>query len=215
MGCQPSSSQGAEEDRGHQATSLGLQAVVPAAALAAQPPSLYQLLELSPEASAEQVRSAFRSLSKRFHPDTTTLPQEEAGRRFRQLQEAMAVLGDPEQRRRYDAQLRAQALNRQAIQRAQVQANAWRPNTDPPVRRPLSGGEWFALLLLALALGFSLVLGLGMAWWRGLELVETGAPQHWLQSWQERLMPAPQPEPLPPAELSLEPEQPSAPALPT
>ena len=189
--------------------------MVPAALLAAPPPSLYQLLELSPEATAEQVRSAFRSLSKRFHPDTTKLPKEEAGLRFRQIKEAMAVLGDPEQRRRYDAQLRAQALNRQAIQRAKLQASTWRPNTDPPARRPLSGGEWFALVLLGLALGFSLVLGVGMAWWRGVELVETGAPQQWLQSLQERLTPEPPPAPPAPVELSATPEQLPAPVIPS
>jgi uncharacterized protein involved in exopolysaccharide biosynthesis len=35
------------------------------------------------------------------------------------------------------------------------------------VRRALSGGEWLALLLLALALVFSLVLGVGLALARG------------------------------------------------
>ncbi len=39
------------------------------------------------------------------------------------------------------------------------------------VRRTLSGGEWFALLLLGLALVFCLVLGVGLAWLRGTELV--------------------------------------------
>ena len=140
--------------------------------MAATPPSLYSLLQVPPEASTEQLRSAFRLLSKRFHPDTTELPEAEAATRFRQLQEAMSVLGDPEQRRRYDALLRAQALNREQQQRQKV--TVWRPNTDPPARRPLSGGEWFALLLLALALGFSLVLGIGLAWWRGVQVVQSG-----------------------------------------
>ena len=142
--------------------------------MAATPPSLYSLLQVPPEASAEQLRSAFRLLSKRFHPDTTELPEDEAAARFRQLQEAMSVLGDPEQRRRYDALLRAQALNREQQQQQRIKAAVWRPNTDPPSRRPLSGGEWFALLLLALALAFSLVLGIGLAWWRGVQVVQGG-----------------------------------------
>ena len=62
---------------------------------------------------------------------------------------------------------------------------AWRPPVvvpsraaaEPlPVRRALSGGEWFALLLLALAVVFSLVLGVGLAWARGAELVR---PPSW------------------------------------
>ncbi len=45
------------------------------------------------------------------------------------------------------------------------------------VRRTLSGGEWFALLLLGLALAFCLVLGVGLAWLRGTELVRE--PSWW------------------------------------
>jgi hypothetical protein len=45
------------------------------------------------------------------------------------------------------------------------------------VRRSLSGGEWFALLLLALAMAFSLLLGIGVAWARGAELVRQ--PSWW------------------------------------
>lgn len=57
------------------------------------------------------------------------------------------------------------------------------------VRRTLSGGEWFALLLLGLALVFCLVLGVGLAWLRGTELVRE--PSWW------------------PAQESLEPSQPA------
>jgi hypothetical protein len=39
------------------------------------------------------------------------------------------------------------------------------------VRRALSGGEWLALLLLGLAVLFSLVLGVGLALARGADLV--------------------------------------------
>ena len=42
---------------------------------------------------------------------------------------------------------------------------------ETTTRRPLSGGEWFALVLLGGALGFSLVLGVGLAWWRGMALL--------------------------------------------
>ena len=119
--------------------------------MAPAPASLYALLEVPQEASNEQVRQAFRTLSKRFHPDTTELPPELAAARFQALQEAMVVLGDPQKRRLYDASLRAAELNQQRL----AQRFSWRPNTDPPPRRDLSGGEWFALVLLGLALGFS------------------------------------------------------------
>lgn len=132
------------------------------------PPSYYALLGVAPGASAEELRQAFRSLSKRYHPDTTSLPAAEAAAAFLQLQQGYAVLSDPQQRQRYDAELLA------------LQALLWRPaafSTTPAtpaqrlepgeVRRPLSGGEWLALLLLGSTLVLSLALGLGLAWLRG------------------------------------------------
>ncbi len=98
----------------------------------------------------QDLRQAFRSLSKRFHPDTTTLPPAEAAAAFQRLQEAYAVLSDPQRRRAYDAQLRraAAAVAATPPPVAPVRTVVRRPE---PVRRPLSGGEWFALLLLACA----------------------------------------------------------------
>ena len=59
----------------------------------------YQLLELSPQATAAELRQAFRHLSKRYHPDTTTLPPAEAREAFARLRQAYAVLADPDSRR--------------------------------------------------------------------------------------------------------------------
>ena len=132
--------------------------------MASPQPSYYALLELDPGASEQELRQAFRSLSKRFHPDTTSLPAEQAEQGFRRLREAYGVLSDPEQRRRYDALLAA-AL-----------PGPGGPAAAPPrpvgVRRALSGGEWLALLLLGVALVASLALGLGLAWMRGVELMQ-------------------------------------------
>ena len=112
----------------------------------------YELLEVPSEASTQELRQAFRSLSKRYHPDTTALPEDEAREAFRRLQQAYLTLSDPERRRSYDATLRATT-------RVAVTPPSLRTAPKPvPVRRALSGGEWFALLLLALAVAFSLVL---------------------------------------------------------
>ncbi len=134
-------------------------------------PSHYELLQLPQEATPQQLRQAFRLLSKRFHPDTTTLPAAEAARQFQQLQQAYAVLSDPAARSRYDTELRLARL--MAAAAATAAATAVSPvappagSTAPSVRRALSGGEWLALLLLGLALIFSLVLGVGLALVRG------------------------------------------------
>ena len=135
--------------------------------------NLYELLEIGREATGQELRQAFRSLSKRYHPDTTDLPELEAREAFRRLQQAYLTLSDPDRRRAYDATL----LVIQPPRLRPVVAAA-RPAAEPlPVRRALSGGEWFALLLLALAVVFSLVLGVGLAWARGAEFLR--APSWW------------------------------------
>lgn len=147
----------------------------PAAAASGQAPtgSLYDLLQLPQGASASELRQAFRHLSKRYHPDTTDLPAPEASEAFRRLQQAYLTLSDPDRRRAYDAALRA-------LQVAPSPSSVRR--RPEPVRRALSGGEWFALLLLALAVVFSLVLGVGLAWARGAEFLR--APSWWTAAGQ-------------------------------
>lgn len=120
--------------------------------------NLYALLGVKLEASQDELRASFRSLSKRFHPDTTELPAAEASERFRALQDAMAVLSDPEQRRKYDS-----SLNDLFIDSSKISNKVSIQQTIIPERRALSGGELFALLLLGGALVFSLLIGLTLA----------------------------------------------------
>lgn len=134
-------------------------------------PTYYELLQTAPTASLQQLRQAFRQLSKCYHPDTTTLPAPVAERAFQQLQRAYAVLSDPQARQLYDERLR---LTRTPSPDTTSGAfpSAVQPRSVPvSLRRALSGGEWFALLLLGVALVLSLVLGLGVAWARGAEMV--------------------------------------------
>ncbi len=147
-------------------------------------PSHYELLQLSPNADAQELRLAFRRLSKRYHPDTTLLPADQAQEAFRRLQQAYAVLSDPLARRAYDS--RRLAATPLAVPRPQLpRMGEPRP---VPVRRALSGGEWFALLLLALALALSLVLGIGVAWARGAALVRQ--PSWWPETGSADTTPA-------------------------
>jgi preprotein translocase subunit Sec63 len=129
-------------------------------------PNHYEVLELAPTATDQELRQAFRGLSKRYHPDTTSLPASEAEAAFQQLRQSYAVLSDPVARRAYDARL-LEAQRPSVPFRPPVVAVSRRV----PVRRALSGGEWFALLLLAVALVLSLVLGIGVAWARGADLM--------------------------------------------
>jgi hypothetical protein len=134
----------------------------------------YAELKLSSAASPQELHQAFRQLSKLYHPDTTQLPPQAAESAFARLQLAYATLSDPARRRAYDQQLALVAAP--ALPPVVVQEPGAAPGRRVSVHRALSGGEWLALLLLVVALVLSLVLGIGVAWARGLALI---TPPSW------------------------------------
>ena len=60
----------------------------------------YKLLGVSPDATTAQIKSAYRKLAKRYHPDVNDSP--DAAEKFREITEAYDTLTDPDRRRRYD-----------------------------------------------------------------------------------------------------------------
>ncbi|MFM2082086.1 MAG: Curved DNA-binding protein [Verrucomicrobiota bacterium] len=67
-------------------------------------PIHYAALGLDREASAAQIRDAYRLLAKKFHPDVNPRSRE-AVARTQQLNAAYSILGDPARRRAYDTEL--------------------------------------------------------------------------------------------------------------
>jgi len=61
----------------------------------------YEVLEVGKSASDTEIKKSFRSLARKFHPDKNP-GNPEAESRFKELQEAYAILSNPEQRRNYD-----------------------------------------------------------------------------------------------------------------
>ena len=60
----------------------------------------YQLLGLARDASADDIKKAYRKLARKYHPDVSKEAQAEA--RFKEVGEAYEVLKDPEKRAAYD-----------------------------------------------------------------------------------------------------------------
>ncbi len=60
----------------------------------------YQILGVEKDASAEVLKKAFRKLARKYHPDVSK--EADADVRMREINEAYAVLSDPEKRAAYD-----------------------------------------------------------------------------------------------------------------
>lgn len=61
----------------------------------------YEVLSVSREASQDEIRKAFRKLARKYHPDVAK-EKDTAEEKFKEINEAYEVLGDPEKRKKYD-----------------------------------------------------------------------------------------------------------------
>ncbi len=61
----------------------------------------YKALGVSREASQDDIRKAFRKLAREFHPDVAK-DKKKAEEKFKEINEAYEVLGDPAKRKKYD-----------------------------------------------------------------------------------------------------------------
>ncbi len=61
----------------------------------------YKVLGVDKNATEEEIKKAYRKLARKLHPDLNP-NDKEANLRFQQLNEANAVLSDPEKRKKYD-----------------------------------------------------------------------------------------------------------------
>jgi curved DNA-binding protein len=61
----------------------------------------YKILGVSREASADEIKAAYRKLARKYHPDVSK--ETDAESKFKEVNEANEVLKDPEKRAQYDA----------------------------------------------------------------------------------------------------------------
>ncbi|MBR8828482.1 MAG: J domain-containing protein [Gomphosphaeria aponina SAG 52.96 = DSM 107014] len=136
--------------------------------------SYYAILGLHPAASVVDIRRSYRDLSKRYHPDTTNLPPEQATKKFQQLNEAYATLSNPERRSLYDFKIGYSRYH--VIQIPQTFSGAKQQSNKAyldPTHRPLSAGEIFALFILGFTFVGCLILVLVIGWLRGELFIPT------------------------------------------
>ena len=61
----------------------------------------YEVLEIQRGASESEIKNAFRSLARKYHPDKNH-NDHDAESKFKEIQEAYAILSNPDERRKYD-----------------------------------------------------------------------------------------------------------------
>ena len=99
------------------------------------------------------------------------MPRDEATRKFQKVCEAYDLLSDPVLRANYD--LIIEKENNLISQNKEPYLKDIQPlqfSKSIGVRRPLSGGELFSLLLLLISIFLSLALGVLIAFLRGVNL---------------------------------------------
>ena len=62
--------------------------------------SLYETLEVSEKASADEIKKAYRKLARKYHPDVNKDPKAEE--KFKEINAAYEVLSDPQKKQQYD-----------------------------------------------------------------------------------------------------------------
>lgn len=66
-------------------------------------PNYYEILGVDKNATEEELKKAYRTLSKKYHPDLNADP--EAEKKFKEINEANQILSNPEKRKVYDMTL--------------------------------------------------------------------------------------------------------------
>jgi curved DNA-binding protein len=69
--------------------------------MSAQFKDYYAILGVARDAGADEIKKAFRTLARQYHPDTAA-DKAASEEKFKEINEAHEVLGDPEKRKKYD-----------------------------------------------------------------------------------------------------------------
>ena len=107
----------------------------------------YEVLGVSPSASADEIRTAFRSLARQHHPDLADGVSTD--RRMSEINQAWSVLSDSSKRRDYDRSLRSEEpTSRTSHQSVKDYAEEHRSAFVQPARFPWRGILFFGVVAI-------------------------------------------------------------------
>lgn len=107
----------------------------------------YDVLGISPTASTDDVRSAFRQRAREHHPDTSEHP--DSAKMMAEINRAWSVLSDPVKRFDYDRSLRAESTTQHSTRREPDDlVDVARPRPVYPARFPWRGILFFGVVAI-------------------------------------------------------------------
>ena len=86
--------------------------------------SYYDVLGVVPNASQDDIKSAYRRLAKAYHPDVNR--DSDADARFKEINEANQILSVPDRRAQYDRLVLMQEMHTEHEQEKRVRYEEWR-----------------------------------------------------------------------------------------
>ncbi len=135
----------------------------------------YQILGVSHLSSAQQIKTAYRNLAMRHHPDKN--PDQASMVHIQLINEAYQTLGNPEKRRQYDMQqiyLQASAATKKNPRTARPKTPGKRPVKERESdRKPFFYLEYFLFSALFLAGVYGLFMSVHDWWVNGYQPSKT------------------------------------------
>lgn len=98
------------------------------------PPDPYAALGVAKDAPAAAIKTAYRKLALKSHPDKFPDPAQKAEKaaEFHKIQQAYEILGDDDKRERYNAQVRLAELRKEHMERQQARGAATKTTEARP-----------------------------------------------------------------------------------
>lgn len=94
------------------------------------PLNYYEILNCHPLDTIEEIKRSYQALILKHHPDKQNTTTENDVELFYRIDEAWKVLRDPEQRKKYDAEMKQHKFNDEPIVHAKIYRNDFEFDTD-------------------------------------------------------------------------------------